>query len=292
MSTALPSAVAAANFPKGIAVLQDMTAWATTCVENGVAVTSADLGGFGVSELRFPSGHSHGPFDPERGYLAIVLEGRVEKTFPRGAVSVRASSVATVPANAVHTAEFSEGGTRVVVVEPLDSGGAACHSLLGELSVRENAGLAALAERIVGELGAPDAAAPIAAEGLSLELVAAAARADAASTRPGRPAWLGSVLELLHDPAAGQLGLGEIAAVVGVDPSHLARVFRREHDISVGTYLRRLRLDRAAARLAGSRDSVARIAMDEGFADQSHFTRAFKRHTGVTPARYRRIARR
>lgn len=268
-----------------------MTAWATTCVADGVDVTSADLGGLVVSELRFPPGHAHGPYDPERGYLAIVLEGRVEKTFARGGVSVRASSVATVPANAVHTAEFCVGGTRVVVVEPLGSGGPACRSLLGELRVRESAGLAALAERIVGELRAPDTAAPLAAEGLSLELVAAAARADAAPTRLGRPAWLGSVLELLHDPAADRLGLGGVAAVVGVDPSHLARVFRREHGISVGTYLRRLRLDRAAARLAGSRDSVARIAMDEGFADQSHFTRAFKRHTGVTPARYRRIAR-
>ena len=36
---------------------------------------------------------------------------------------------------------------------------------------------------------------------------------------------------------------------------------------------------------------VAQIAADEGFADQSHFTQAFRRHVGVTPARYRRLAR-
>jgi transcriptional regulator GlxA family with amidase domain len=69
-------------------------------------------------------------------------------------------------------------------------------------------------------------------------------------------------------------------------------MFRRHYGVSIATYLRRLRLDRAAAKLAGSDAPVARIAAEEGFADQSHFTRAFTCHTGVTPARYRRLTSR
>jgi AraC family transcriptional regulator len=267
-----------------------VTAWVATSVEDGVDVTNADLRGLDVSELRFPPGHAHAPYDPERGYLAVVLEGRVEKRFARGPVSVRAGNIVTVPANAVHTAEFGSRGARVVVVQPLASGIPACSSLLGELHVRENRGLAALAERMAVELRAPDDAAALAVEGLALELVAAATRAGSGRAEPRRPAWLAGVLELLHEPKAEPVGLARVAEAVGVDASHLARVFRREYGVSVGTYVRRLRLDRAAARLAGSSETVARIAADEGFADQSHFTRAFKRHTGVTPARYRRIA--
>jgi AraC family transcriptional regulator len=47
-----------------------------------------------------------------------------------------------------------------------------------------------------------------------------------------------------------------------------------------------LRLEWAAARLSEER-SLAQIALEAGFADQSHFTRAFRRHFGVTPGRYR-----
>jgi AraC family transcriptional regulator len=265
--------------------------WATTCVEDGVGVTSAEMGGLGVTELRFPPGYRQEPYDPERGYLTVVLEGRVEKAFARGPVSLRAGNVATIPASALHTADFGERGARVVVVQPLGATEPACGGLLRELRVLAGCDLAALAERIVAELRAPDSAAPVAAEGLTLELVAAAARAGSRLARPERPAWLASVVELLHDAGTESPALGRLAAAVGVDSSHLARVFRREYGVSVGTYLRGLRLDRAAARLAGSSDPIARIAAEGGFADQSHFTRAFRRHTGVTPARYRRICR-
>jgi AraC family transcriptional regulator len=268
-----------------------VTGWVTSCVEDGVRATSADVGGLDVSELSYPPGYRQRPYDPERGYLAVVLEGRVEKGFAHGLVSLRAGNVAAIPASAAHTAEFGARGARVVVVQPLASEAAECVSLLRELRVLDNVGLASLAERLVAELRASDLAAPVAAEGLTLELVAAAARAGSRAGRPGRPAWLAGVLELLHDRDSPPLRLGDVAAAVGIDSSHLARVFRREYGVSVGTYLRRLRLDRAAARLAGSSDPVARIAADEGFADQSHFTRAFRRHTGVTPARYRRILR-
>lgn len=273
-------------------VLLDVTAWTTTCVEDGVGVTSGGVGSLEVTELRFPPRYLQRPYDPERGYLAVVLEGGLEKAFARGPISLRAGQIATIPASALHAAEFGQRGARVLVIQPFAADAPACGHLLRELRVVDNCGVAALAERIVAELRAPDTAAPVAAEGLTLELVAAASRTGSRPGRRTRPAWLAKVLELLHEPESQPLGLGEIAEAVGIDSSHLARVFRREYGVSVGTYLRRLRLDRAAARLAGSSDPVARIAAEEGFADQSHFTRAFRAYTGVTPGRYRELLRR
>ena len=55
--------------------------------------------------------------------------------------------------------------------------------------------------------------------------------------------------------------------------------------------MRRLRLDWAAAQLADSDVTLAQLAAEAGFVDQSHFTRAFKRHTGLTPGRYRETGR-
>jgi AraC family transcriptional regulator len=48
-----------------------------------------------------------------------------------------------------------------------------------------------------------------------------------------------------------------------------------------------LRIEWATARLRDSRSSLSEIALSAGFADQSHFTRVFRRATGLTPARFR-----
>jgi AraC-like DNA-binding protein len=47
-------------------------------------------------------------------------------------------------------------------------------------------------------------------------------------------------------------------------------------------------LEWATTRLGETDEPIAQIALDAGFADQSHLTRAFKQHTGLTPAEYRR----
>jgi len=48
--------------------------------------------------------------------------------------------------------------------------------------------------------------------------------------------------------------------------------------------VRQLRLDYASKKITHSTESIANIATTAGFYDQSHFTHAFKIHTGVTPA--------
>ena len=88
------------------------------------------------------------------------------------------------------------------------------------------------------------------------------------------------------------LRLADIATEVGVHPVHLARVFRLSYGTPVGAYARGLRLTWAAARLRDSGDGIAQIALEAGFFDQSHFTRAFKQHFGSTPLAYRRDAHR
>ena len=49
--------------------------------------------------------------------------------------------------------------------------------------------------------------------------------------------------------------------------------------------------DQVLGRDVGVKLLHASLAADEGFADQSHFTQAFRRHVGIPPARYRRLAR-
>jgi AraC-like DNA-binding protein len=103
------------------------------------------------------------------------------------------------------------------------------------------------------------------------------------------PAWFARVEELIHDRFREPLRMEQLAVEAGVHPSHLARVFRSRYGASPGAYLRRLRLEWAADRLAASDAGVSTVALEAGFADQSHFTRAFRRRYGVPPARYRQM---
>ncbi|HEX2013451.1 MAG TPA: AraC family transcriptional regulator, partial [Roseateles sp.] len=100
----------------------------------------------------------------------------------------------------------------------------------------------------------------------------------------GAPAWLRRCMErLLDEGADGPLRLGELAAEAGVHPVSLARAFRRQYGLSPGQLQRRAQLNRAAALLRRGL-SPAAAALDCGFADQSHFTRAFRAEYRCTPA--------
>ena len=85
--------------------------------------------------------------------------------------------------------------------------------------------------------------------------------------------------------------LRALAASAGVHPTHLARTFRRFHGRSLGDYVTGLRIQRACRALGESDDTLAAIASETGFTDQSHFTRSFRDAVGTTPARYRRAHR-
>ncbi len=145
-----------------------------------------------------------------------------------------------------------------------------------------------LAARLYDELRGLDGVSHLAIEGLALELIASGARAAERKGHRRPPAWLRRAEELLaarfQDPPA----LGEVAAVAGVHPVHLATVFRRHLGCTPGDYVRRRRVEFACDRLVAG-EPLIDVALRAGFADQSHFCRVFKALTGMTPTAYRRL---
>jgi AraC family transcriptional regulator len=261
----------------------------TLSEEDGVLARSAEVNGFTLAELRFPADYVQQPFDPELPYLAFVLEGSLVKSFRSRTLSLGPARGLTMPVGATHGARFGPSGARIMIVKPnaMTSRIARYFDRLTEL---RGGGLRWLASRLAGELRASDAAAPLAAEGLALELLAGTRREARAWRRAiPEPTWLNAAEELLRTRLGDCVRLGELADLVGVHPVHLARAFRTRYGVSVGEYGRRLRLEWAAAEVARSDTPLALIAARAGFADQSHFTRVFKQHIGATPGAYRRV---
>lgn len=106
----------------------------------------------------------------------------------------------------------------------------------------------------------------------------------------GMPAWVKFTKELINDGELASLSLKYISETAGIHPMHLSRDFQRYFNASFSEYVRKVRVEKARAMLMDDEIPLASIANDCGFSDQSHFTRVFKRFTGVTPLQYRDLS--
>ncbi|HKQ47173.1 MAG TPA: AraC family transcriptional regulator [Phycisphaerae bacterium] len=86
------------------------------------------------------------------------------------------------------------------------------------------------------------------------------------------------------------LHIDDLARRVHLSPYHMCRLFREQTGRTIHAYRTQLRLRAALHRLAEDGDDLTGLALDLGFSDQSHFTHAFRRTFGVTPAAFRRSA--
>jgi AraC family transcriptional regulator len=97
-------------------------------------------------------------------------------------------------------------------------------------------------------------------------------------------------IHFIEEHFRDKISLEEIAEVAGLSPFHFLRVFRSSVGTSPHAYLVRHRLRHAQhlIRTEASDRSFADIAVQAGFADQTHLTRHFRRAFGKTPAEYLR----
>ncbi|WP_030431934.1 AraC family transcriptional regulator [Allokutzneria albata] len=82
--------------------------------------------------------------------------------------------------------------------------------------------------------------------------------------------------------------LQELADACHVSPNYLSRLFKTTTGLPPMSYLAHHRAETAAVLLASTDDPISRVGAQVGWPDQSHFTRRFKAHYGVTPSTYRR----
>lgn len=90
---------------------------------------------------------------------------------------------------------------------------------------------------------------------------------------------------------ADHLDVAAIARAVHLSPKHLARCFRQSLGIAPMAYVRRYRLSRARQQLVTTDLPITRIALDTGFREVAHFSRAFRAQFGVSPRILRDHAR-
>lgn len=239
--------------------------------------------------LKMPK-HSH-----ELAYFSLVLLGNFTETFSSGQVTGKPAVLIAHPPEHAHAVVFHSQEVRIFrteiksrLLERLRES-----SINFESSSCFEGGIAlGLALRLYREFRTQDKYSKLAIEGLMLEMLAEVSRRREQSSRTRHaPHWLERAREILHETAGVVSTLTEVAREVGVHPVHLAHEFRKFYGESLGEYARRLRLEAACRQISQTNLSLSEIAASAGFYDQSHFSNTFKRHTGMTPAEFRSIAR-
>jgi AraC-like DNA-binding protein len=86
--------------------------------------------------------------------------------------------------------------------------------------------------------------------------------------------------------------LADVGQALGVSPVHLTEVFRQVEGTPFYRYALKQRLERAVRLLPGYGRDLSALAVELDFASHSHFTTAFRRAFGCTPAVFRERARR
>jgi AraC family transcriptional regulator len=143
------------------------------------------------------------------------------------------------------------------------------------------------AERLDSEISMPDSMSAMVIEALATEVLVFGCRAALLRDEPCPSSPARRARCIIENEFASPLSLARIAAEVGVHPVHLARQFRAAHGCTVGEYIRIIRITFARQQLKESDQPIADIAIDAGFADQSHLSKSFRRITGESPAAYR-----
>lgn len=248
---------------------------------------SAVLGAFRVLETWHPGGCRLPAHDHEDATLNVVLAGGFAERIGGRWRANEYGSATVKPPGAHHANRYGPVATCSLLIQLTDADADLFGAVFRRVSVVRSAEcgrLGHLALRHLREGGDRDVA-----EAAVCDLVFEA-RSAPTGAAPARP-WIRRIREAIAAAAAAgaPVRLGALAADAGVSPSALSQGFRRTYGITPLAFARECRVRRARAVLQRDPTTpLARAANLAGFADQPHFTRAFRAATGLTPGGYQR----
>jgi AraC family transcriptional regulator len=221
--------------------------------------------------------------------FTLLLNGSYSENYHGKDFSYQPMTVWWHPPNTFHKDEVGKKGGRFFIIEVQTNNLENLNQIAKtpQMFYEKKSQLVNLACRFYHEFKNWQVCSEMIAVSLTLEMLAYSVRkSNKLEKQP--PVWLARVINKLNDEFAENLTADELAAEADVHPIHLAAVFRKFHQQTIGEYVQNLRIQRALELLANQEIPLCEIALLTGFSDQSHFTRIFKRITGITPGVFRK----
>ena len=227
--------------------------------------------------------------------VVFTLSGSFTQTMCSRSTVLAPSSLMYVPAGEIHATDFGQHGACCFFV-------ATNEGWMGKRLERANtdAGqpriavshsyLQVFALKIYEEFKNPDSLSELIVEGAFLELLGRWFR-EGNHLQQDAPAWLRNVKSFLQDSFRESVSLNDLSQAVSVHSCHIAREFHRAYGLTIGEYIRKLRIDFVAEKLPNSGkhgNSLTDLALQAGFSSHAHMSSVFKRVTGMTPSQYKK----
>lgn len=150
----------------------------------------------------------------------------------------------------------------------------------------DNPAIKSIFSKVYTESLIQDSVSDIAIDGLLLQAFAELLRTTAKSVSD-KPLWVKRVVELLNDSNYNYFSLESLASELDLHPVYLSRTFPKYFNTTISDYIRSIKLEKASRLLIASSLSIAQIAYECKFSDESHFIKVFKKAYGMTPFQFR-----
>jgi AraC-like DNA-binding protein len=240
-----------------------------------------------VSNYHFPR-HSHDQFG-----IGVIAFGAQRSWSGVGAVNASAGDVIMVNPGEIHDGLPSEGnarGWRMIYFDPDVFVREVGEEIVGQVEIVRPVARDPLLVMHFAKLFAcltDSQSDPLARDESLLRSLIYMVRQHATPRRSpsGPPAYVAKAIQRLDSAPETPASLAELAALSGVSRFQLLRGFAHEVGVTPHAYLVQRRVC-LARRLLAVGQTPAQAAVQAGFADQSHMTRAFVRQFGITPGRY------
>ncbi|GAA1798903.1 AraC family transcriptional regulator [Luedemannella flava] len=283
------------------------TPWALRMIFPGAAVFHVAMQG---SAWLTVDGHAPLRLDP--GDVALLPHGSTHTLGDDPAtppVELGSLADAHPPGQAIASAEFGGDGARSTLLcgAYLLTQAAPQHPMLGSLpavmhlpaSRGADPQLRALVDLLASEVERPGPGSTTIVSSLVDAMFAYLLRTWCATNPGACPQWLaaladpvlGRALVAVHADPAAPWTVGQLASVAGLSRAAFARRFAEQVGLPPLTYLTRWRMVRAQQVLRANSAPLDTVAREVGYDSAFAFSKAFKRHTGVSPARYRESVR-
>lgn len=94
-------------------------------------------------------------------------------------------------------------------------------------------------------------------------------------------------ISYINDHVCESITAGQVAKALGLTQGYLSRFFKEKTGKTVVAFIQDVKMRNAKMLLRNRTLSVGEVMERLGYVSQSHFTKVFREHTGMTPARYR-----
>lgn len=98
---------------------------------------------------------------------------------------------------------------------------------------------------------------------------------------------VGEIMQYLSEHISEKVSLEDIVKEYSINRNLLNQIFIKETSMTCLNYLEKMRMSLAQTMLADTELQIAEISDRVGYPDPNYFIKVFKKHTGVTPSKYR-----